>query len=87
MCKRVTLTLGLRYSWFGQPYSGNNQLFMTCRGSKEQHGLTGHVLGGWEVFGLVYYYTGTPLTVTTSNTDPGGVGLLGASASSASGRI
>jgi hypothetical protein len=82
MCKRVTLTLGLRYSWFGQPYSGNNQLFMTCRGSKEQHGLTGHVLGGWEVSGLVYYYTGTPLTVTTSNTDPGGVGLLGASASS-----
>jgi hypothetical protein len=48
-----------------------------------QHGLTGHVLGGWEVSGLFYYYTGTPLTVTTSNTDPGGLGLLGASASSA----
>jgi hypothetical protein len=31
----------------------------------------------------VYYYTGTPLTVTTSNTDPGGLGLLGARASSA----
>jgi len=48
-----------------------------------QHGFTGHVLGGWEVSGLFYYYTGTPLTVTTSNTDPGGLGLLGASASSA----
>jgi len=35
------------------------------------------------VSGLVYYYTGTPLTVTTSNTDPGGLGPLGASASSA----
>jgi len=35
------------------------------------------------VSGLIYYYTGTPLTVTTSNTDPGGLGLLGASASSA----
>ncbi|HYT19858.1 MAG TPA: TonB-dependent receptor [Candidatus Polarisedimenticolia bacterium] len=50
---------------------------------KPQAGLVGHVLGGWEVSGLVYYYTGTPLTVTTSNTDPGGLGLLGASASSA----
>ena len=42
---------------------------------KEQHGFTGHALGGWKVSGLVYYYTGTPLTVTTSNTDPGGLGL------------
>jgi hypothetical protein len=42
---------------------------------KEQHGFTGHALGGWEVSGLVYYYSGTPLTVTTSNTDPGGLGL------------
>lgn len=50
---------------------------------KAQHGFTGHALGGWEVSGLVYYYTGTPLTVTTSNTDAGGLGLLGASASSA----
>jgi hypothetical protein len=48
-----------------------------------QEGYTGHILGGWEVSGLVYYYTGTPLTVTTSGTDPGGLGLLGASAASA----
>ena len=50
---------------------------------KEQHGFTGQ--GPWrlEVSGLVYCYTGTPLTVTTSNTDRGGLGLLGASASSA----
>jgi hypothetical protein len=50
---------------------------------RAQEGAVGHILGGWEVSGLVYYYTGTPLTVTTSNTDPGGLGLLGASASSA----
>jgi hypothetical protein len=25
---------------------------------KEQHSFTGHVLGGWEVSELVYYYTG-----------------------------
>jgi hypothetical protein len=48
-----------------------------------QEGYVGHLLGGWEVSGLVYYYTGTPLTVTTSGADPGGLGLLGASASSA----
>lgn len=50
---------------------------------RTQKGAAGHILGGWEVSGLIYYYTGTPLTVTTSNTDPGGLGLLGASASSA----
>jgi hypothetical protein len=50
---------------------------------KTQGGVAGHILGGWEVSGLIYYYTGTPLTVTTSNTDPGGLGLLGASAASA----
>jgi hypothetical protein len=48
-----------------------------------QQGYTGHVLGGWEVSGIIYYYSGTPLTVTTSGADPGGLGLLGASASSA----
>jgi hypothetical protein len=50
---------------------------------KEQHGFTGQ--GPWRlgVSGLVYCYRGTPLTVTTSNTDRGGLGLLGASASSA----
>ncbi|HEV2617241.1 MAG TPA: carboxypeptidase regulatory-like domain-containing protein [Candidatus Acidoferrales bacterium] len=50
---------------------------------KSQTGYVGHVLGGWEVSGLVYYYTGTPFTVTTSSNDPAGLGLLGASAASA----
>jgi hypothetical protein len=50
---------------------------------KNSNALLRDTLGGWEVSGLVYYYTGTPLTVTTSSTDPGGLGLLGASASSA----
>ena len=50
---------------------------------KSQEGYAGHLLGGWEVSGLFYFYTGTPFTVTTSGTDPGGLGLLGASAASA----
>lgn len=49
----------------------------------EQHGLVGHVLGGWEVSGLGFFNTGLPLNVTTSGLDPAGVGVvLGSSASS-----
>lgn len=49
---------------------------------KEQRGLAGHVLGGWEVSGIVTYESGVPLTVTSSGTDPGGLGILGPSAAS-----
>lgn len=49
----------------------------------EQHGLIGHLLGGWEVSGLGYFNTGLPLNVTTSGLDPAGVGVvLGSSVSS-----
>ncbi|MCA1594151.1 MAG: carboxypeptidase-like regulatory domain-containing protein [Acidobacteria bacterium] len=48
---------------------------------KNQKGLVGHLLGGWEVSGIGTYYTGLPFTVTTSNLDPVGIGFLGPSAS------
>jgi len=48
---------------------------------RAQQGLLGHTLGGWEVSGIVTYYTGLPLTVTTlSGVDPGGLGYFGPSA-------
>jgi hypothetical protein len=47
---------------------------------REQKGLIGQVLGGWKLSGIVQADTGTPLTVTTSGVDPGGLGFLGASA-------
>src|SRR2546427_4466255 len=31
---------------------------------RSQSGFTGHAFGGWEVSGIVYAYTGLPLTVT-----------------------
>jgi hypothetical protein len=42
----------------------------------EQHGLVGHLLGGWEVSGLGYFNSGLPLNVTTSGLDPAGVGVV-----------
>jgi len=47
------------------------------------HGIANKTLGGWEVSGIFAAYTGTPFTVTTSSVDPGGLGILGASGSSA----
>src|SRR5437899_2080724 len=49
---------------------------------KEQRGLAGHILGGGEVSGIVTSESGVPLTVTSSGTDPGGLGILGPSAAS-----
>jgi hypothetical protein len=46
----------------------------------EQHGIAGHVLGGWEVSGLAFVNSGLPLNATTSGLDPAGVGFLGSSA-------
>lgn len=51
---------------------------------RAQHGLTGKVLGGWELSGIVQINSGLPLTPTTTGVDPGGLGFLGAS--SAGGR-
>jgi carboxypeptidase family protein/TonB-dependent receptor-like protein len=52
---------------------------------KDQHGFVGHMIGGWEISGIGYAYTGLPLTVTTSGFDPGGQGY-NIGASTASGR-
>ena len=46
------------------------------------HGLTRAALGGWQVSGVYYAYSGSPFTVTTSSVDPAGLGLLGNSAAS-----
>lgn len=40
-----------------------------------QQGVVGHILGGWQLGGLVYMNGGIPYTVTTS-ADPAGLGLL-----------
>jgi Carboxypeptidase regulatory-like domain/TonB-dependent Receptor Plug Domain len=44
--------------------------------------LVGKALGGWEVSGIASYYSGLPYTVTTSGTDPDGLGIIGSSPSS-----
>jgi hypothetical protein len=43
---------------------------------RRQEGFAGHLAGGWELSGLIYYYSGTPLTVTEGTQDPGGIGCL-----------
>ncbi len=49
---------------------------------REQKGLTGKLLGGWQISGIANYYTGLPYTVTTSGTDPSGLGIIGSSPAS-----
>ncbi len=49
---------------------------------KDQKGWVGHALGGWELSAIASYYTGLPYTVTTSGTDPAGLGIIGSSAAS-----
>jgi hypothetical protein len=50
---------------------------------KSQEGILGHALGGWQLSGITSTAMGVPLTVTTANTDPAGLGFLGPSASGA----
>ena len=47
---------------------------------KNQEGVLGHMLGGWQLSGIVNYSSGAPLTVTESTYDPAGLGFLGPSA-------
>ena len=48
---------------------------------KNQPGMVGRVVGGWEVSGIVSMNSGLPFTATISNgIDPGGLGILGPSA-------
>jgi hypothetical protein len=46
-------------------------------------GILPATLGGWQLSGIISTYTGQPATVATSNVDPAGLGLLGASPASA----
>jgi len=46
-------------------------------------GPVSYVLKGWELSGILSFYTGSPFTVTTSSVYPAGLGLLGNSAASA----
>jgi hypothetical protein len=50
---------------------------------REQPGVIGHVLGGWQLSGITSYSSGQPLTVSTSGIDPAALGFLGSSASGA----
>ncbi|HLL76795.1 MAG TPA: TonB-dependent receptor, partial [Pyrinomonadaceae bacterium] len=47
---------------------------------QSQRGFAGRVLGGWQVSGIINAYSGLPLTVTTANYDPSGIGFFGSSA-------
>ncbi len=47
---------------------------------KNQQGLAGHVLGGWQISGITQIGSGTPSRPTTTGVDPGGLGILGTSA-------
>lgn len=44
----------------------------------KQQGFVGKVLGGWQASGIFTYNTGLPFTVTTSNFDPAGMGIINA---------
>ena len=45
-------------------------------------GVSGVLLKGWQLSGIMSFYTGAPFTVITSNVDPAGLGLLGSSVAS-----
>ena len=43
---------------------------------KEQRGAAGKLLGGWQLSGITYYFTGLGFTATTSGLDAAGIGIL-----------
>jgi hypothetical protein len=45
---------------------------------REQRGIIGHILGGFETTGIISFASGLPITAVTSGVDPGGLGLLAA---------
>jgi Carboxypeptidase regulatory-like domain/TonB-dependent Receptor Plug Domain len=50
---------------------------------QNQTGAVGKLLGGWQISGITYYYTGLGFSPATSSNDPSGIGLLGSSPSGA----
>jgi hypothetical protein len=49
----------------------------------EQNGAKGKFLGGWQISGITYFFTGLGFSPATSSNDPAGLGLLGNSPSAA----
>jgi hypothetical protein len=47
---------------------------------RDQRGLVGHVVGGWQISGITTFMSGLPFTPTINGIDPAGIGFLGASA-------
>jgi hypothetical protein len=45
---------------------------------RNRNDFVGTAFGGWQASGIVTVYTGVPFSVTTSNFDPAGVGLINA---------
>ena len=50
---------------------------------EKQEGAVGKLLGGWQLSGITYWYTGLGFSPSTSSNDPSGLGLLGSSPSAA----
>lgn len=46
---------------------------------RNQPGVVGRVIGGWELSGIASMNSGLPFTASTSGVDPGGLGFLGPS--------
>jgi hypothetical protein len=49
----------------------------------DQKGFQGKLLGGWQLSGIFYFYTGLGFSPATSSNDPAGIGFLGNSPSGA----
>jgi hypothetical protein len=43
---------------------------------KSQQGAAGKLLGGWQISGITYYFTGLGFTATTAGLDAAGIGIL-----------
>jgi len=43
---------------------------------QNQTGAVGKLLGGWQISGITYYYTGIGFSPSTSSNDPAGIGFL-----------
>jgi hypothetical protein len=43
---------------------------------KDQKGIAGKILGGWQASGIITYQTGLPFTPTASSFDASGLGLI-----------
>jgi len=43
---------------------------------RHQKNFVGKVLGGWQASGIISYFTGLPMTVTSASYDPAGIGFI-----------